>query len=170
MIKNIRLVLILFGALVFIGAKLVFAQVNPEMVKALNQLLIWDIRVMQQCEEHSEQFDISIPYNQIISEKQHTIKELADLIAFFGADITDQRIGIEKSPHDYQALNLDANAQIKVIIMYDDILSKFGHPKVQAFAIKAKNQAYIHYMLLSTAAQQIIAANKIKDISQIKQP
>lgn len=168
MIKKSSLILILFSLLFFIGAKLVFAQINQDMIKALNQALIWDMRILQQCEEHSEQFNISIPYSQIISEKQQTVKDLSKIIDFFGADIADNIIAVEKSLHDYQALNLDANAQIKIIIMYDDILSKFGHPKVQAFAIKAKNQAYIHYMLLSNAAQEIIAANKIKDISQIK--
>jgi hypothetical protein len=168
MIKHFRIILILLAILVFIGARIVFAQVNPDLINALNQVLIWNIRLMQQCEAHSEQFDISIPYNQVISEEQQTIKELTDLIDSFGADIPDKRLEVEKSSRDYQALNLDANTQIIIICMYDDLLSKFGHPKVQAFAIKGKNQAYIHYMLLSNAAQQIIGANMVKDIAKIK--
>ncbi|MBU1043428.1 MAG: hypothetical protein KJ915_03395 [Candidatus Omnitrophica bacterium] len=170
MLKKIRQVLILSIGLLFILSQAVFAQMNPELIKALNQVLIWDIHIMQQCEEHSEQFSISIPYNQIISEKRQIIKSLVELIDFFGADISDQRIENEKSLHDYQALNLDAHAQIQGIMLYDNLLNKFGHPKVQAFAIKAKNQANVHYMLLSTAAQQLLAAKQIADIAQIEQP
>ncbi|MBU1086522.1 MAG: hypothetical protein KKD05_03290 [Candidatus Omnitrophica bacterium] len=170
MLKKIRRVLILSTGVLFILSQAVFAQVNPELIKALNQVLIWDIHIMRQCESHSEQFSIFIPYNQIISEKQQSVKALSELIDFFGADINDTRIENEKSLHDYQALNLDAYAQTQGIMLYDNLLNKFGHPKVQAFAIKAKNQAYVHYMLLSTAAQQLIAARQTADIAQINQP
>ncbi len=168
--KKIKLGLIIFGFLLLFGAKNIFAQVNPDMIKDLNNLFVFDIKLMQQCEYNSEQFSISIPYNKIISDKQDTLRALAELIDSFNADISDKRLEAEKPLHDYQALNLDAKAQIEIISMYDDILSKFGHPKVQAFVKKAKNQAMIHYMLLSTAAQQIIADNQLKEIIQNQQP
>ena len=168
--KRIKFLLIILGFLILFGANNGLAQVNPDLIKDLNDLFVFDIKLMQQCESNSEEFSIFIPYNQIISEKQQTIKALAELIDSFGVDISDKRFKLEKPLHNYQALNQDANSQIKLISMYNNILSKFGHPKVQAYAIKAKNQAIIHYMLLSTAAQRIIADNQVKEIIQNKYP
>jgi len=164
--KKFKLLLIIFGFLFLIGIKSCFAQVNPEMIQALNELFISDVKLMQQCESNREEFSLFIVYNQIISEKQQTLRDLAELIDSFGADISDKILEVEKQIFKDQALINNAKSQIKIISMYDDILSKFGHPKVQIFAKKAKNQAIIHYMLFSTTIQQVIADNHAKEIIQ----
>ena len=50
------------------------------------------------------------------------------------------------------------------------ITAKLVFAQVNPGMIKVKNQAYIHYMLLSNAVQQIISANKVEDTLQFKQP
>jgi hypothetical protein len=168
--QRIRIFLLTFFLVLCIFLQPAYAQMNKELIDGLNELLIWDIRLMQQCEYHSDTFDISIPYSQIIYEQEQTIRALAELIDSFGADLDDKRLEIERSKRNYQALNIDANLQIKIISMIDKLLEKFGHPKVQAHLQKAKNQALIHYMYLSNASQKIIAEDRINDILNIKQP
>ena len=165
--KNI---LILLFAVCFsrIFLSFCFAQTNPELIGDLNYLLTLDIQLIEECEYNSDVFDISIPYNKIINEKHRMIDELAGLIDSLGAELSDKRFNIQKLKRNYQALNADANLQIKIIEIIDAMLLKYGHPKVQIYLKKAKDQAYLHFMILSNAAQKIIGENRVEDVLNIR--
>ena len=122
---------------------------------------------MQQCEYHSDSFNISMPYDEIVLEKQNTIRKIYDLIIEISGVPEKKRLNFEKIKTAYKALNADAYDQILIVRLYDKILDKFGHPGVCFLVNTSRRQAYSHYMLLSNIAQKIIAEEKLfQELSQ----
>ncbi|MFH2137938.1 MAG: hypothetical protein ABII88_05465 [Candidatus Omnitrophota bacterium] len=158
MLKKTILFLLIFSSMFSLNS---FAQVNEKLVKSLNDAFILESKSQRQCEFHSNKFNIAMPYHRIILEKQQTIERISDLILAIDGKITDKMLGIERAKYTFPALNNDASVQIQLIQLYDDILSKFGHPDVQTIIKRAKNLAYQHFMLLSNSAQRISYDNKL---------
>lgn len=156
--KSLLIVKIIFCVLILtiISSGVVLAEINPELIKSLNEVYIFEIKSMQQCEYHSEKLDIFMPYNQIILDKQETIKSLASLIDNLGADLDKKRLDIEKYNFPYTAVNRDAYSQIEVIKRYDEILNKFGHPQVRQVIEHSRRQTIEHFMFLTNFAQRLM--------------
>ena len=164
-----KLLLVISGLLLFPGmAAPVYAESNPELISSLKEAVLFEIKSMQQCEEHSEKFGLAMPYHRIILEKQQTIKSITDLIDNIGGTLDNNRLPPVKQPRLFQALNCDAQDQITLVSMYDAILNQFGHPAVRRIIDRARQQALVHFMLLTNMEQKVIAETKLS--SELKTP
>ncbi len=147
---------------------LVQAEPSPELISRLKEVVIFEIKSMEQCEEHSEKFGLAMPYHRIILEKQQTIKSIADLIDNLGGTLDNNRLPLVKQAFLIQALNSDAQDQITVVSMYDGILNQFGHPDVRRIIDRARAQAMVHFMLLTNMGQKVIAETKLSNELKIQ--
>jgi len=149
-----KFLFILLLTLFLFSTNNLYAEINPRLVNALNNVLKLEIKSIEQCEKNSDALNISIPYHQIIMEKHTLIKDLADLIDDIGGTLDKNRYTLSGLQNAPVALNEDAGLQIEILQKYDDILQNFGHPRVQKLVKQAKTQTLVHFMLLTNKAQQ----------------
>jgi len=138
-----------------------FAQVNGELVDSLNEARIFEIKSKKQCEYHSVEFDIIMPYHQILLDKEDSIRLLENLIVAIGGELERATLNIEKLGLSSQALNRDAYSETELVRIYDKILAKFGHAEVRRVVQKARHQAIEHFMLLTNTAQSVIDQGRL---------
>jgi len=138
-----------------------FAQVNEELVDNLNEARMFEIKSKKQCEYHSVEFDIIMPYHQILLDKEDSIRLLENLIIAIGGKLEKATLGIEQLGLSSQALNRDAYSEIELVQIYDKILDRFGHAEVRRVVQTSRRQAIEHFMLLTNTAQSVIDQGRL---------
>jgi hypothetical protein len=148
--------------LILSGAGTVRAEPNPDLIGLLNNILTLEMQAVRQCEAHSDQFKSTQTYFDILRDKEETISRLQDVILEIGGEIASPVSGLETYPTILQALTNDARHEIAITRACDELLEKFGHPKVRQVIQKVKDTANLHYMALTNSALAQLVNEQIK--------
>ena len=148
--------------LILSGAGTVRAEPNPDLINRLQTILTLEMKAKRQCSTHSEQFQTTVAYFDVVAQKEDLVAALQDVLLDIGGELITPREPIESYPTVLQALTSDARYEFEIISACDNLLKKYGHPKVRQLVQKAKDTAIQHYMALTNSALSLLVNEQVK--------
>ena len=148
--------------LILSGAGTVRAESNPDLISRLQTVLTLEMKTKRQCSTHSEQFQSTVAYFDVVAEKEDLVAALQEVFQDIGGELLTLRSPVESYPTAEQALTSDARNELEIIRACDNLLEKYGHPKVRQLVQKAKDTATQHYMALTNSALSLLVNEQVK--------
>lgn len=103
-------------------------------------------------ELRQKQFNVHMPYEEIIEKRKVHITELNELIRKLNGEPKEAKAEvavIEKMDNVVDAMMIDAREEIKIIDFCNKLLHGYDNPDVQEFATKLKDESNVAYMLFN---------------------
>ncbi|MCM8812785.1 MAG: hypothetical protein NC924_02460 [Candidatus Omnitrophica bacterium] len=168
--RKIRRTILIVFAVVLAWFSRAAAESNPVLLQALNEARQQECTSKRRCEHHEDRFNLSIPYHQIIAEKEQVIAALTALIVGLGGTADAVAPARSAQQRVLAAMAADARAQIELISLYDRVLGEFGHPETRRVIAWAKNMALSHFLMLSVRSQELLDEQWLSRTGGSEQP